>query len=83
MARTYEKRLPEQTALIRFSAQVAFLLLNLWIGVRFYLWVRFHETAGATVYVRSSPALMGWWPTSRCSTSSATPAASPSRSAWS
>ena len=62
MARAYEKRPPEQTALIRHSVQAAFLLLNLWIGVRFYLWVRFYETAGATVYAPRPPGVEGWLP---------------------
>ncbi|MEY4635489.1 MAG: hypothetical protein RJA55_1287 [Acidobacteriota bacterium] len=62
MARAYDKRPLEQTLLVRHSVQVAFLLLNLWIGVRFYLWVRFYETAGATVYVPRPPGVEGWLP---------------------
>lgn len=62
MARAYEKRPPEQTALIRHGVQTAFLLLNLWIGAQFYLWVRFFETAGATVYVPRPPGVEGWLP---------------------
>lgn len=48
MARAYDKRPTDQTLLFRRSAQVAFLLLNLWIGVQFYFRVRFYETAGDT-----------------------------------
>ena len=43
MAQAYEKRPIERTALVRHGVQVAFLILNVWIGVRFYLWVRFFE----------------------------------------
>lgn len=51
MGRAYEKRPAEQIALIRRSVQIALLLLNLWIGVRFYFWVRFFETGGQSLYV--------------------------------
>lgn len=37
--------------LIRRSTQLAFLWLNLWIGVRFFVWVRFFETGGESIYV--------------------------------
>lgn len=62
MARAYDKRPVEQTLLIRRAVQVAFLLLNLWIGVRFYFWVRFYETAGTTIYVPRPPGVEGWLP---------------------
>jgi polyferredoxin len=62
MARAYDKRPIDHTLLFRRSAQVAFLLLNLWIGVQFYFWVRFYETAGATVYVSRPPGVEGWLP---------------------
>ena len=62
MARQYVKRPVEQTVLIRRSAQLAFLLLNLWIGARFYLWVRYFETGGATVYVPRPAGVEGWLP---------------------
>ena len=62
MARAYDKRPIEHTLLIRRGVQMAFLLLNLWIGAQFYLWVRFYETAGATVYVPRPPGVEGWLP---------------------
>ncbi len=40
---------------IRMSVQAAFLLLNVWIGVQFYGWVRHFETLGVSRYV-SRPA---------------------------
>ncbi|MGE3276523.1 MAG: 4Fe-4S binding protein [Vicinamibacterales bacterium] len=62
MARAYIRRPPGQTALIRHSVQAAFLLLNLWLGVRFYLWVRFFETGGTSVYVPRPAGVEGWLP---------------------
>lgn len=62
MSRAYVKRPPEQTVLIRRSVQIAFLLLNLWIGVRFYVWVRYFESGGETMYVPRPAGVEGWLP---------------------
>jgi polyferredoxin len=62
MARAYPKRPIEHTVLIRRSVQIAFLLLNLWIGVRFYFWVRFFETGGESIYVPRPAGIEGWLP---------------------
>jgi len=58
----YDKRPPEQTVLTRRTVQVAFLLLNVWIGVRFYGWVRFFETGGDSPYVPRPAGIEGWLP---------------------
>ena len=60
MGRAYEKRPAEQIALIRRSVQIALLLLNLWIGVRFYFWVRFFETGGQSLYVPRPAKVRDW-----------------------
>ena len=62
MAREYARRPPEAIALTRQAVQLAFLLLNLWIGVQFYYWVRYFETAGTTMYVSRPPGVEGWLP---------------------
>lgn len=47
---------------IRQCVQLAFFLLNVWIGVQFWLFVRYYETNGAT-YPASRPAgIDGWLP---------------------
>jgi polyferredoxin len=47
---------------IRQAVQLAFFLLNVWIGVQFYLFVRYYETDGAA-YPASHPAgIDGWLP---------------------
>jgi polyferredoxin len=65
-ARRAKKRLvrrePGQAQLVRGSVQTAFLLLNLWIGIRFYLFVRYYETGGTTLYVPRPPGVEGWLP---------------------
>jgi hypothetical protein len=47
---------------IRRSYQFVFLLMNLWLGGQFYLWVRHFETAGQTSYVSRPPGVEGWLP---------------------
>src|SRR5215470_14720072 len=47
---------------VRLSFQLAFLALNLWIGVQFYQWVRWAETAGATREVARPAGVEGWLP---------------------
>lgn len=42
--------------------QLAFLVLNVWIGVEFYLFVRFYESAGQTVWAERPPGVEGWLP---------------------
>ena len=42
------RRRGDRSQFVRRTFQAAFLLLNLWIGVQFYLFVRHYETAGAT-----------------------------------
>ncbi len=58
----FTRRSPDQAQLVRHTVQVAFLLLNLWIGVRFYAFVRYFETAGQTVFVARPPGVEGWLP---------------------
>ena len=41
-----KRALPEHSQTLRRTIQFAFLLLNLWIGVQFYLFVRYYESGG-------------------------------------
>ena len=47
---------------LRLGFQLAFLALNVWIGVQFYQWVRWAETAGATREVTRPAGVEGWLP---------------------
>jgi len=47
---------------VRRAVQFGFLLLNIWIGIEFYLFVRFHETGGQTVWAQRPPGVEGWLP---------------------
>ena len=46
----------------RLALQVAFFALNLWIGVQFYLWVRYYESGGAGLAVSRPAGVEGWLP---------------------
>lgn len=47
---------------LRRGYQFAFLLLNVWLGGQFYLWVRHFETAGRSPYVPRPAGVEGWLP---------------------
>jgi polyferredoxin len=46
----------------RRAVQFGFLLLNLFLGVKFFLWVRYFESHGATTYVDRPAGVDGWLP---------------------
>src|ERR1041384_6466961 len=52
----------DRSQLLRRSVQLAFLAINVWIGIEFYLFVRFYETGGRTVFVSRPPGVEGWLP---------------------
>ena len=47
---------------LRHAFQLAFLALNVWIGVEFYLFVRFYETGGRSTWAGRPPGVEGWLP---------------------
>src|ERR1700746_3337381 len=47
---------------LRGGYQLAFLLMNVWLGGQFYLWVRHCETAGTSAYVSRPAGVEGWLP---------------------
>lgn len=49
---------------IRFTVQILFVLLCLWIGVEFFLFIRYFETNGATAFVARPPGVDGFLPIS-------------------
>lgn len=61
-ARAFTRRPAGQDQLIRQGVQLGFLLLNLWIGAQFYMFVRHYETGGLTVHVSRPPGVEGWLP---------------------
>jgi polyferredoxin len=47
---------------LRRGYQFAFLLMNVWLGGQFYLWVRQYETPGTAGYVSRPAGVEGWLP---------------------
>jgi polyferredoxin len=60
--RPFVRKGPDSTPFIRRSVQAAFVLLNLWIGARFYFFVRYYESGGHTPFVERPPGVEGWLP---------------------
>jgi polyferredoxin len=57
-----KRRVQNRSQLLRWGFQSAFLLLNIWVGVAFYLFVRHYETGGAATWVARPPGVEGWLP---------------------
>ncbi len=53
---------PDHSQKLRRAVQLTFLALNVWLGIEFYLFVRFYETGGATTFVERPAGVEGWLP---------------------
>lgn len=53
---------PDRSQQIRHLVQGIFVALNAWIGVQFYLWVRYFERGGSGFYVARPAGVEGWLP---------------------
>ena len=53
---------PDHSQTLRRGFQLAFLALNIWIGVQFYLFVRYYESGGHSVWAGRPPGVEGWLP---------------------
>jgi polyferredoxin len=61
--KTLVRRLsPDRSQQTRRAVQFAFLLLNAFLGVKFFLWVRYFESHGATMYADRPAGIDGWLP---------------------
>jgi polyferredoxin len=60
--RPFIRKAADNSQALRHGVQAAFALLNCWIGAQFYLWVRYYESAGRTVYVERPTGVEGWLP---------------------
>jgi polyferredoxin len=52
----------EYSQLLRLGVQLLVLLLNLWIGIQFYFWVRWAESGGHALEVSRPAGVEGWLP---------------------
>lgn len=53
---------PDHSQQIRHTVQWLFVALNGWIGLQFYLWVRYFERGGQGLYVSRPAGVEGWLP---------------------
>jgi polyferredoxin len=60
--KNFEKRLHDNSQVIRRTVQLAFLLFNAWIGFQFYLFVRYYETGGRGFHATRPSGIEGWLP---------------------
>lgn len=58
----YTRRRGDVSQQIRLAVQLGFSAIALWVGIQFYLWVRFYETHGTTVKVSRPPGVEAWLP---------------------
>lgn len=56
------RALPEHSQALRRTMQVAFLALNAWMGIQFYLFVRYYETGGRSFFATRPAGVEGWLP---------------------
>src|SRR5579871_1530175 len=52
----------DRSQLIRHIVQWAFVALNLWLGLEFFLWARYFELGGSGSYVNRPSGVEGWLP---------------------
>ena len=53
---------PDRSQRVRLTVQLAFAALNLWLGLQFYLWVRYFERGGTGLAVARPAGAEGWLP---------------------
>lgn len=54
--------LQDRSQRIRHAVQWAFVVLNGWLGLQFYLWVRYFERGGQGLYLPRPAGVEGWLP---------------------
>lgn len=62
MKKLRERALPEHSQTIRLAVQLAFVLLNVWIGIQFFRWVRWIEMPVVASPVPRPAGVEGWLP---------------------
>jgi len=56
------RRRPDRSQQVRHTVQWLFVALNAWIGIQFYLWVRYYERGAVGLYVPRPAGVEGWLP---------------------
>lgn len=53
---------PDRSQRIRHLVQIVFVALNGWLGLQFYVWVRYYEHGGQGLYLPRPAGVEGWLP---------------------
>lgn len=53
---------PDRSQRVRFTVQMIFVALNVWLGLQFYLWVRFYEHGAIGPSITRPTGVEGWLP---------------------
>jgi polyferredoxin len=60
--KAFTRRRGDRSQQIRLAVQVAFTAIAVWVGVQFYFWVRYYETAGESLEVARPDGVEAWLP---------------------
>jgi polyferredoxin len=61
--KTYVRRAkPDRSQRVRLLVQIVFAALNVWLGLQFYLWVRYYEHGATGPVVARPTGVEGWLP---------------------
>src|ERR1035438_6384141 len=60
--RVHRRFVTDRSQHVRHCMQGLFVGLNGWIGIQFFLWVRYFESGGSTLYVPRPAGVEGWLP---------------------
>src|SRR5579872_5526971 len=62
MKKAFQRAAPDRSQRIRRAFQIAFLFINIWVAIQFFLWVRYFETQGAFGTPSRPAGVEGWLP---------------------
>src|SRR5262245_14767444 len=60
--KAFTRRRDDLSQQIRLAIQLSFALITLRVGLQFYLWVRYYETAGRSLRVDRPDGIEAWLP---------------------
>jgi polyferredoxin len=62
MKKAYTRRRGDTSQQVRLASQMVFASITIWVGIQFYLWVRFFESGGASMRVSRPDGVEAWLP---------------------
>ncbi len=60
--KAFTRRRGDTSQQVRLAVQAVFMAIALWVGVQFYLWVRYYESGGASMRVERPAGVEAWLP---------------------